>query len=69
MISLIKNFLVVLLHKQIKSAINCVIMTSHQLAEELQKPKIRTFKRQKVYSSFNHNVWGADLADMQLINK
>ena len=40
-----------------------------QLAEELQKPFIRKFKETMVYSRFKDNVWGADLADMQLISK
>ena len=40
-----------------------------QLADELHKPIIRKFKKRKVYSSFQDNVWGADLADMQLISK
>ena len=40
-----------------------------QLAEELHKPIIRKFKKRKVYSGFKDKIWGADLADMQLINK
>ena len=40
-----------------------------QLAEELHKPIIKNFKRKKVYSSFKDNIWGVDLADMQLISK
>ena len=40
-----------------------------QLANELHKPIIRKFKKRKVYSSFENNIWGADLADMQLISK
>ena len=40
-----------------------------QLAEELHKPIIRKFEKRKVYSSFRDNIWGADLADMQLISK
>ena len=40
-----------------------------QLAEELHKPIIRKFKKRKVYSGFKDNIWGADLADMQLISK
>ena len=40
-----------------------------QLAEELQKSIIRKFKKRKVYSRFKDNIWGADLADMQLISK
>ena len=39
------------------------------LAEELQKPIIRKSKKRKVYSTFKDNIWGADLADMQLISK
>ena len=41
---------------------------NYQLANELQKPIIRKFKRKKVYSGFKDNIWGADLADMQLIS-
>ena len=44
-------------------------MQTQQLTEELHKPIIRTFEEQKVYSSFKENIWGADLVDMQLINK
>ena len=40
-----------------------------QLAKELHKPIIRKFKKRKVYSGFKDNIWGADLADMQLISK
>ena len=40
-----------------------------QLENELQKLIIRKFKKRKVYSSFKHNIWGADLVDMQLISK
>ena len=42
---------------------------NEQLADELHKPIIRKFKKRKVYSTFKDNVWGADLADMQLISK
>ena len=42
---------------------------SEQLAEELHKPIIRKFKKRKVYSTFKDNIWGVDLADMQLLNK
>ena len=40
-----------------------------QLANELHKPIVRKFKKMKVYSSFKDNIWGIDLADMQLISK
>ena len=43
-------------------------MPNQQLADELHKPIIKKFKRRKVYSSFKDNIWGADLADMQLIS-
>ena len=45
------------------------IPQNEQLAEELHKPIIRKFKKRKVYSAFKDNIWGADLADMQLISK
>ena len=37
-----------------------------QLADELHKPITRKLKKRKVYSSFRDNIWGADLADMEL---
>ena len=43
-------------------------ISNEQLADELHKPIIRKFKRRRVYSSFRDNIWGADLADMQLIS-
>ena len=45
------------------------IPKNEQLAEELHKPIIRKFKKRKVCSTFKDNIWGADLADMQLISK
>ena len=42
---------------------------NQQLAEELHKPIIRKFEKRKVYSTFKDNIWGADLADMQLLSK
>ena len=51
-----------------KSAIKS-IPQNEQLAEELHKPIIRKFKKRRVYSAFKDNIWGADLADMQLISK
>ena len=44
-------------------------MSNQQLANELHKPIIRKFMKLKVYSSFKDNIWGIDLADMQLVNK
>ena len=51
-----------------KSAIKSMPQ-NEQLAEELHKPIIRKFEKRKVYSAFKDNIWGADLADMQLISK
>ena len=42
---------------------------NEQLAEELHKPIIRKFQKRKVYSAFKDNIWGVDLADMQLLSK
>ena len=44
-------------------------MSNQQLANELHKPIIRKFMKRKVHSSFKDNIWGIDLADMQLVNK
>ena len=40
-----------------------------KLAEELRKSIIRKSRKRTVYSGFRDNIWGADLADMQLISK
>ena len=48
---------------------NNEIKQNLQLAEELHKPIIRKFKKRKVYSGFEDNIWRADLADMQLISQ
>ena len=42
---------------------------NEQLAEELHKSIIKKFKKRKVYSTFKVNIWGVDLADMQLLSK
>ena len=46
-----------------------LIPQKEQLADELHKPIIRKFKKRKIYSAFKDNIWGADLADMQLLSK
>ena len=51
------------------SGIKNEIKQNQQLAYELHQPIIRKFKKRKVHSSFIDNIWGADLADMQLISK
>ena len=47
-----------------KSAFN-----NEQLAEELNKPIIRKFRKRTACSGFKDNISVADLADMQLISK
>ena len=44
-------------------------MSNEEFAEELHKPIVRKFKERKVYLSFLDNIWGADLAGIQLISK
>ena len=43
--------------------------SNKELAEELHKPIIRSFNKRKVHSPFIDSIWGADLADTQLISK
>ena len=38
-------------------------------SEIMQKPTIKKFEKRKVHSSFKYNIWGADQANMQLMNK
>ena len=51
------------------SGIKNKIKENKQLVNDLHKPIIKKFKWHKVYSSFMDNIWGCDLADMQLITK
>ena len=52
-----------------ESGVNIQLKFNEHLAKELHKPIIKKFKKRKVYSGFRDNIWGADLADMQLISK
>ena len=38
-----------------------------KIAEKLCKPIVRKFEKRKVNSPFTGNIWGANLADVQLI--
>ena len=51
------------------SGIKNANISNKELAKELHKPIIGKLKRRKVRSTFIDNMWGADLADMQLISK
>ena len=42
-------------------------LQNEELAKELHKPIITKLKKRTIYSGFTDNIWGADLADMQLI--
>ena len=42
---------------------------NQQLAEEHHKRIIKKFEKRKVHAAFKDNIWGADLADMQLLSK
>ena len=51
------------------SAVNIPLVSNEELAEELHKSIIRKLKKGAVHSGSKDNIWGADLADMQLIRK
>ena len=53
-----------MIEKTFGQAITNEIMFNKELAEKLEKPVTRKFKKQKIYSSFIDNILGADLADM-----
>ena len=44
-------------------------IASRVFAEELHKPIIRMFNKRQLHSPFIDNIWGTDIADMQLISK
>ena len=44
-------------------------LQNQQLAKGLYKHIIRKFKKRKVHAVFEDNIWGADLADMQLLSR
>ena len=44
-------------------------LATRQLTEELHKPVTRKFDERKVQSPLIDNIWGSDLAGMQLISK
>ena len=56
------------INDKIKQNQRSLDLAAHQLAKELYKPIIRNLKKRTVYSGFKNNIWGADLADMQLLS-
>ena len=51
------------------SGIKIENIANKKLAEESHKPVIRKFYKRKLHSPFIDNIWGIDLADMQLISR
>ena len=51
-----------------RSTANNKIKQNQQLAEELHQTIIKKNLKRRVYSSFKDNIWGADLADIELIS-
>ena len=65
-----KKFLIKrLLANTSNGAIESKNISNLQLAKDLHKQIIRKLGKWKINSSFIDNIWGADLADMQLIGK
>ena len=64
--SLVYKYLIV---KSSGGAVKNEIIANQELAEELHKPIIRIMKNKNYANLFKDNIWGADLADMQLISK
>ena len=58
-----------MVYKSSGGAVKSENMSNQELAEKLHKAIIRKFEKRKVNSYFIDNIWGTDLADMQLISK
>ena len=56
------------LHQCTFKTTNKTTFNNEKLAE-LHKPILRKLIKRTVYSGFKDNIWGADLANMQLISK
>ena len=50
-------------------AIKSEIMSRQKFTKELHKQVIGKFEKRRVYFSFKGNIWGVDIANMQLISK
>ena len=68
-LNLLVNIFLAELLLEINLQLKMRIFSNKELAEELQKPIIRKFEKRKAHSPFIDNIWGADLADMQLSSK
>ena len=56
------------LENQITQNERLLDLSMQQLAEELHKLIVRKTKKRTVYSSFKDSIWGAELADIQLLS-
>ena len=68
-VDLLQWFIIFFIKKASDETVRNEIISNKELAEELHKPIIRKFEKRKVHSFLIDNIWGADLADMQLISK
>ena len=68
-VHLVQCFINVLIKKTSGSGIKNENISNKELAEELHKPITWKFNKRKIHSPFIDNIWGADLADMQLVSK
>ena len=56
------------IHANNKTLQRLLDLATHEIVEELHNSIIKKIKKRTVHSGFKDNIWGADLADMQLIN-
>ena len=68
-VNLLQWFINVLIKKLLVEQLKMIFFSNKKLTEYLRKPIIGNFKKSKVHSSSIDNIWGADLADMQIISK
>ena len=67
-VDLLQWFINFLIKKRSGSGITSKNISNKELVKELLKPIIRMFHKRKIHSPFI-DIWGSDLANMQLISK
>ena len=63
------RWFIIIFDKKPAGAVKNEIISNKELPKELHRPIIRKFEKRKAQSSVIGNIWGADLAGMQLISK
>ena len=53
-----------MVYKFFDNKIGSGMSVNKQLAEDVYKPAVKTFKRRKIYARFKGNIWAADLAEI-----